>query len=354
LICGAYILLLAAATATAIPILENGNVGNNFEAVDKKGDWHLVPDFDGKMHLVDTSSVDMDAEPFFDPLADIHFRLFTRQNPSAGQLIVIHNNAQLAASNFNPTLPTRFMIHGWNGGGANSGGGMARAWLDQINCNAFGVDWGAGARTPNYILARNRVNVTGHVVGEYIQFLQRNGLSLSNVVVAGHSLGAHVAGFAGKRVRQLTGAPIHAVVALDPAGPLFSLDDPANRFDSTDATYVESIVTDGGRLGFEHPVGHANFYPNWGTTQPGCPPNDFTGQCSHSIVSTFFGASFNSSHIFGATRCRDLNDIRNRNCVQNGASRRMGGEPVMDGVSPVGSVFFLETYPDPPFAQGPR
>ncbi len=102
-------------------------------------------------------------------------------------------------------------------------------------------------------------------------------------MVAGHSLGAHVAGFAGKRVRQLTGSLVHAVVALyemsfsftkqklifisiypysDPAGPLFSSDDPTNRFDHTDATYVESIVTDGGRLGFEHPVAHANFYPS--------------------------------------------------------------------------------------------
>lgn len=71
-----------------------------------------MPDTDGKMHLVDITSVDMEAEPLFDPLADTHFRLFTRQNPNAGQLIVINNNAQLAASHFNPALPTRFMIHG--------------------------------------------------------------------------------------------------------------------------------------------------------------------------------------------------------------------------------------------------
>lgn len=78
-------------------------------------------------------------------------------------------------------------------------------------------------------------------------------------------LGAHIAGAAGKRTNQ----QVQAVVALDPAGPLFSVDDPANRVHSTDAQYVESIVTDGGRLGFEHPVADANFYPNWGTSQPG-------------------------------------------------------------------------------------
>lgn len=75
-----------------------------------------------------------------------------------------------------------------------------------------------------------------------------------------HDNRAQVAGAAGKKTRGL----VHAVVALDPAGPLFSLDDPSNRVHHTDAEYVESIITDGGRLGFEHPIGHANFYVNWG------------------------------------------------------------------------------------------
>lgn len=73
-------------------------------------------------------------------------------------------------------------------------------------------------------------------------------------------LGAQVAGAAGKRtVRGL----VEFIVGLDPAGPLFSVDDPANRLHHTDANYVEAIITDGGRLGFIHPVAHANFYPNW-------------------------------------------------------------------------------------------
>lgn len=69
-----------------------------------------------------------------------------------------------------------------------------------------------------------------------------------------------MAGAAGKRT---TRGRVQSIVGLDPAGPLFALDDPANRLDHTDANYVESHVTDGGRLGFQHPVGHANFYPNW-------------------------------------------------------------------------------------------
>lgn len=65
--------------------------------------------------------------------------------------------------------------------------------------------------------------------------------------------------------------------------------------------------------------------------------------------------SINPNHIFGAIRCRDFNDIRNRNCVVNGPSRRMGGEPVLiDGTSPPGSVYFLTTNPTSPHNQGPR
>lgn len=73
-------------------------------------------------------------------------------------------------------------------------------------------------------------------------------------------VGAHVAGAAAKRTSR---GLVETVVGLDPAGPLFSVDDPANRLHHTDGNYVESIITDAGRLGFQHPIGHANFYPNW-------------------------------------------------------------------------------------------
>lgn len=50
----------------------------------------------------------------------------------------------------------------------------------------------------------------------------------------------------------------------DPAGPLFTMDRPDERLHWTDADYVEVQFTDIGRLGFTEPIGHANFYPNWG------------------------------------------------------------------------------------------
>jgi pancreatic triacylglycerol lipase len=73
--------------------------------------------------------------------------------------------------------------------------------------------------------------------------------------------GAHIAGIAGKQ----TNGRIQAIFALDPAGPLFSIDSPNERFDANDAIYTEGIRTNAGNMGFAVPLAHADFYPNWGT-----------------------------------------------------------------------------------------
>lgn len=59
------------------------------------------------------------------------------------------------------------------------------------------------------------------------------------------------------------------IVALDPALPLFARADAEERLDATDAEYVEIIHTNAGYLGFTRSIGHASFYPNGGSAQPG-------------------------------------------------------------------------------------
>lgn len=56
----------------------------------------------------------------------------------------------------------------------------------------------------------------------------------------------------------MTRGRLPVIVCLDPAGPLFSLADPLNRVDFTDADHVEVLATDIVFLGFEQPVGHGN------------------------------------------------------------------------------------------------
>lgn len=66
-------------------------------------------------------------------------------------------------------------------------------------------------------------------------------------------MGAHAAGHTGKEV---TRGRLPVIVAIDPAGPLFSVANPHDRVDFTDATHVEVLATDIVFLGFEQPIGH--------------------------------------------------------------------------------------------------
>lgn len=69
---------------------------------------------------------------------------------------------------------------------------------------------------------------------------------------------AHICGIAGKRLTQ---GRFNTIAGLDPAGPLFTLGNPATRLDFTDAEYVEVIHTDIRSFGFGDPIGHSDFYP---------------------------------------------------------------------------------------------
>lgn len=171
-----------------------------------------MPDANDRLYLVDVNAVESDVEPLFNAFDDVVFRLFTRNNPTTpqAQIIRIYDTQQLANSFFNVNHPTRFHIHGikyiiryilplhsvltflnlgWNGGGQNTGATIRNAYLNRgDNFNVYTVDWGLGATTPNYILARNRVNDAGMVVARFIDFLNVFGQSFNLIGLVGHSL----------------------------------------------------------------------------------------------------------------------------------------------------------------------
>ena len=63
---------------------------------------------------------------------------------------------------------------------------------------------------------------------------------------------------------------------MDPVGLLFTNVDSADRLDQSDADYVDVIHTDVGAFGISYNAGHIDFYPNDGSTQPGCRFNLFS------------------------------------------------------------------------------
>jgi hypothetical protein len=79
---------------------------------DEKHRWTLVPDQEGRMHLLDMNPIELEPEPAFNPATDIIFLLFTRRNTAAQRITLDMNtvrNSQWAAAQ-----GARFIIHGWN------------------------------------------------------------------------------------------------------------------------------------------------------------------------------------------------------------------------------------------------
>ena len=90
-------------------------IPQNVDGNEKHYRWTLIPDDDGRMHLMDMDPSEVKVEPFFNAETDVIFSLFTQRNPTAGQIIT-WSNETMQNSQFDPSHPTRFLIHGWNGG----------------------------------------------------------------------------------------------------------------------------------------------------------------------------------------------------------------------------------------------
>ncbi len=175
---------------------------------------------------------------------------------------------------------------------------------------------------------------------------QRTDTNPVNFHIIGHSLGSHIAGYAGQRLSGKLGR----ITGLDPAGPYFENTDPIVRLDPTDAVFVEVIHTDGSAnlalgLGLSQPLGHVDYYPNGGRNQPKCP--QVTGKlitgfldlitvdlnsieenfsCSHTAAFYYYIDSIRAACKFLAYPCKSANDFNNGKCLKCGerGCNRMG------------------------------
>lgn len=57
---------------------------------------------------------------------------------------------------------------------------------------------------------------------------------------------------------------------MDPAKPLYNNSDPEERLDINDALFIDIIHTNGDNNGILWSLGHIDFFPNDGKTQPNC------------------------------------------------------------------------------------
>ncbi|XP_055919818.1 endothelial lipase-like [Eupeodes corollae] len=316
-----------------------------------------IPQKDGSLRSMTHSealkeALEYEAEKDFNArkFNKIRFFLYTPDHPTEPVEIDKNKPETLNQSTFNNKYPTRFMIHGWNGGYNTTENRLIReALLLQGRTRQFNfiaVDWSVYAESNLYISSQKSVSKAGRIIAEFIDWLHDYGkLSFDNLALYGHSLGAHVAGFTGKNVK---GGKIHTIIGLDPAMPLFEYGNVKGRLAETDAKYVESIHTNGGTLGFHQPIGRASFYPNGGRNQPGCGLN--VG-CSHGRSVEFLAEALalSEKNRFVSSRCKEFDAIKDASCKRKINSRigvRLGNP---NNSFYAKGIYYLETNSKSPY-----
>jgi hypothetical protein len=115
--------------------------------------------------------------------------------------------------------------------------------LDKLpNSNVIALDWSKPAGNLDYFEAAANTKIVGALVAYFINRLHNvTNVGFKSFHLSGHSLGAHVMGFAGASFA----APQKPskISGFDPAGPGFMINDPNTRLDKTDADLVCVIHT---------------------------------------------------------------------------------------------------------------
>ncbi|XP_045761782.1 lipase member I-like [Maniola jurtina] len=154
------------------------------------------------------------------------------------------------------------------------------------------------------------VRFIGEKLGQVLADIVQEGQNPSDIHIIGHSLGAHIAGFAGKTFREQTGKCLGRISGLDPAGPCFNAVHPDARLKHTDADFVSVMHTDVTLFGIKDPVGHQDYYPNGGSSQPNC----YLPGCSHIRSWILFAESVLNPLAFPARKCKDWDAFKKGQC----------------------------------------
>lgn len=287
-------------------------------------------------------------------------KLYTVSTQSSPTSVTINQDLSQVNGYCSSNCSNYLVIHGWQ---ASQSSWMEKAMTELFKSsqriNVFIVDWSFGSDVPGqglidifgYETSIRRMNQTVREINSFFtEYIKKGYVTQLNCI--GHSLGAHLCGLTGK-VLKASGFTISKIFAQDPAGPCFDAYPRTNRLDQTDADFV-SVIHTSKFLGFNGPLGHADFYPNGGTRQPGCypgnrwsvvtillcdkaidfgipdpesvinprgipAPNIFS-VCSHGRANDYFIESINSKCGFTSTQCYNWNQFQKglcKSCLQN-------------------------------------
>lgn len=184
------------------------------------------------------------------------------------------------------------------------------------------VDWAKGAREPFYNEASTNTQVVGRQIAHFVEELRtKHSVQPKNVYLIGFSLGAQVAGFAGKFSQTQYKWKFGRITGLDAAAPMFE-DHEGSFLNSEDAEFVDAVHTSigtnllKGEIGFTKSYAHVDFYPNGGHNQPMC-TSIFHIACNHYASVLFYTASITakSTCSFQAYSCANWDTFKTGSCT---------------------------------------
>ena len=271
-----------------------------------------------------------------------------------------------APSNLDPSLPLKLFTHGFDSGIKTDGGSkelFVPAWMKahQYDVNVILLDWYKLAYAPDIVIDHyNEVSKNSIDVGNYLgRCLTKLQLRPGDIHLAGHSLGAHLVGKAGRVFAALAGATIGRITGLDTAGPRW-VDgcDPAipvlhnNMLTKQSAKFVDAIHTNGAwkpcawrvvlgvdySFGLLTEVGHFDFYVSrGGKTQYGCSswlnPNHWEEFrfCSHTRAWQYYLHSIAQPQLFPSQPCSSVNECSSYDNTALASNTPYMGEAAFQG-----------------------
>ncbi|XP_068139964.1 pancreatic triacylglycerol lipase-like [Drosophila tropicalis] len=279
------------------------------------------------------------------PNENITFWLYSKETADKPILL---NPLELNPWHFKPTRPLKILVHGYTGYRDFAPSSYIRpVLLDNEDVYVISIDYGPLVRYPCYVQAVRNAPLVSQCLAQLINNLVDQGIvENSQIHIIGFSLGSQVAGQTANYVRR----KLKHITGLDPAKPLFITGSNSRRLDAEDAEFVDVIHTDVFARGMLRSMGHVDFYPNLGLTQPGCMednPSD-PSSCNHERAPIYYAESINSTKGFWGRRCSSWLIYLIGLCPTQGSQAQMGYH-VEKGIQ---GSYFLKTDSKSPYALG--
>lgn len=224
------------------------------------------------------------------------------------------------------------------------------AYFTRGNYNIIIVDYGTLVREPCLSQIQWGPDFCSRCIAQLVRYLRDHprGTRVENIHVLGYSVGAHIAGLI---ANYLPDDKLGRITGLDPTIFFYMNGNRSMDLDETDAHFVDVIHTGAGILGQWGPTGHADFYVNGGSSQPGCATYSLlqTLSCDHTKVTPYYIESITTKVGFWAAPCGNLFSYLIGWCNPKFEEYILMGE---DAPHTARGIYYLSTNAHKPYARG--